>query len=89
MKQYIVHPAATMTGHQVVRSINQDQHQQLIASLSAVISVQVWPHHIATIAALIAGYQEMSTLNEEIVREYLPCENEVAQLYPAGRLSTR
>ncbi len=89
MKHYIVHPAATMTEHQVLRSVSHHQHQQLIASLSAVISVQLWPHQIATIEALIAGYQEMGTLNEEIVREYLPCENEVAQLYPADRLSTR
>jgi hypothetical protein len=31
--------------------------------------------------SLVTGYQAMSDLNEEIVQEYLPCEDEVAQLY--------
>lgn len=77
--------------HYIVQKMSFKQHAlhsrdsygqiRLLVATSHQAGIELTPGNVMMTMSLVTGYQAMSNLNEEIVQEYLPCEDEVAQLY--------
>ncbi|KRK99167.1 hypothetical protein FD04_GL002351 [Secundilactobacillus odoratitofui DSM 19909 = JCM 15043] len=78
MKNYVVRDE---TSDQFNHLQTPFRRLRLVSAVQQRASLELTPRSVIMTESLITGYQEMSQLNEEIVQEYLPCEDEVAQLY--------
>lgn len=79
MRSYIIRDmVAERTAHHSRVMIHRTRLQVAAASHRG---IELTPGTVIMTESLITGYQEMGGLNEEIVQEYLLCEDEVAHLY--------